>query len=80
MLAELEKELSKLTGEELAVIMPSWYFEAVDMCQNEPELYEGETPQKVALNAFFDNLQDSPKTDALEMLAALILNLMGAVE
>ena len=80
MLAELEKELLRLTGKELAVIMPTWYFEAVDMCQNEPELYEGKTPQKVALNAFFDNLQDSPKTDSLEMLAVIILNLMGAVE
>jgi hypothetical protein len=76
MLAEIEKRLSKLTGEELAVIMPSWYFQAVDMCQNEPEIYGETTPAQVALNAYFDNLQDGDKYDALQQTSGLILNLL----
>jgi hypothetical protein len=76
MLAEIEKRLSKLSDEDLSLIIPSWFNWAVDMCQNEPEIYGETTPAQVALNAYFDNLQDGDKYDALQQTSGLILNLL----
>ena len=73
MIERLEKRLEEISPEDLQAIMPCWYFEAVDMVEAEPELYTN-TPAKVALNAFFDNLQDSPKVEAVDLMAAVLLN------
>lgn len=76
---ELEEALRMLDNETLAVLIPSFYYEAVDMCKAEPSIF-GDDPAGVALNAYFDNIQDGDKYDALQQVSELILNLLGIVE
>tara|TARA_R110001632_G_scaffold171571_1_gene290749 strand:- start:424 stop:873 length:450 start_codon:yes stop_codon:yes gene_type:complete len=70
------EQMLKTMPDALPVLLPAWFYEAVDMCQNEPELYGETTPAVVALNAYFDNLQDGDKYDALDQISGLILNLL----
>lgn len=77
---ELEKALRMLDGETLAVLIPSFYYEALEMASDEADLFGYTTPEDVAINAYFDNLQDGDKYDALQQVSELILNLLGIMQ
>ena len=70
----LEERFNGMDIQSLEKIMPFFVEYAQEMREDEPELFGDKTVKQLAINAFFDNLHDGSKDDAIEDLSAMLLN------
>lgn len=76
----LEQRMRGELNPHLARLIPDHYEAALEMCSDEADLFGYTTPEDVAINSFFDNLNDMGATNRAEALAAVAVALSDLLE